>query len=87
MAKLLDQARQLMRIRHYSLRTEESYVRWMKEYIIFHGKRHTAAFGAAEVAGFLSYLATDRHVATSTQQQAIAALIFLYRDLLNIQFP
>jgi integrase len=87
MAKLLDQARQLMRIRHYSLRTEESYVRWMKEYIIFHGKRHPATLGAAEVTGFLSYLATDRNVAASTQQQATAALIFLYRDLLNIELP
>ena len=87
MAKLLDQARQLMRTRHYSLRTEESYVRWMKEYIIFHGKRHPATLGAAEVAGFLSYLATDRNVAASTQQQATAALIFLYRDLLNIELP
>jgi len=62
MAKLLDQARQLMRTRHYSLRTEESYVRWMKEYIIFHGQRHPATLGAAEVTAFLSYLARNRHV-------------------------
>ena len=85
MAKLLDQARQLMRTRHYSLRTEESYVRWMKEYIVFHGKRHPATLGAAEVSAFLSYLATNRNVAAAIQQQATAAIIFLYRDLLNIE--
>jgi integron integrase len=87
MPKLLDQARDLMRTRHYSIRTEEAYLRWIREYIIFHGKRHPAALGASEVTAFLSYLATDRQVAASTQQQATAALLFLYKDLLHLNLP
>jgi integron integrase len=87
MSLLLDQTRHLLRIRHYSIRTEQAYLRWIREYIIFHGKRHPSALGPSEVTAFLSYLASDRHVAASTQQQATSALLFLYRDVLHIDLP
>ena len=73
MAKLLDEARTLMRTRHMSLRTEEAYISWIKHYILFHGKRHPADLSARDVSAFLSHLATKRHVAASTQNQALDA--------------
>ena len=67
MPKLLTQVRELIRVRHYSRRTEQAYVHWIKQFIFFHNKRHPAEMGAAEVVAFLSHLAVDRQVATSTK--------------------
>ena len=86
MPKLLDEVRDLIRVRHYSIRTEEAYVRWIKEYICFHNKRHPAEMGEPEVSDFLSYLAVKRKVAASTQTQALGALLFLYRNVLKQPF-
>ncbi len=85
--KLLDQIRAAVRLRHYSRRTEQAYVHWAKRYIIFHGKRHPAMLGAPEVEAFLSALATERQVSASTQNQALAALLFLYREVLEQDLP
>jgi integron integrase len=81
--KLLDQVRQLMQLRHYSLRTEEAYVGWIRRYILFHGKRHPRELGENEIAGFLSNLAVHARVAASTQNQALNALLFLYKEVLR----
>ena len=81
--RLLDQARELMRTAHYSIRTEEAYLGWMRRYILFHGKRHPIEMGAAEVAAFLSHLANHEDVAASTQNQARNALLYLYRAVLD----
>ena len=85
--KLLDRLRRAIRIRHYSIRTEDTYVDWVRRLILFHGKRHPNELGAAEVSAFLSYLAVDRGVAPSTQNQAKSAILFLYRVVLNVQLP
>jgi integron integrase len=85
--RLLDQVRAHLRTRHYSLRTESSYVDWIKRFILFHGKRHPRDLGAAEVAAFLTHLALERNVAASTQNQALAALLFLYREVLGLDLP
>ena len=85
--RLLDRVRTAARLRHYSRRTEAAYVAWIRRYIFFHGKRHPAEMGAAEVTGFLSSLAVDSHVAASTQNQALGALLFLYRDVLELDLP
>jgi integron integrase len=87
MPKLLEQLRTLMRVRHYSIRTEEAYTHWIKQYIFFHNKRHPAEMGAPEVTAFLSHLAVQRRVAASTQNQALAAILFLYRKILQIDLP
>jgi integron integrase len=84
---LLDQLRGELRVRHYSLRTEEAYVDWTRRFILFHGKRHPKALGALEVEAFLTHLAVVRHVSASTQNQAKAALLFLYRELLGLDLP
>ncbi len=68
--RLLDQVRDLLRVRHYSLRTEECYVRWITQFILFHNKRHPRDMGAAEIEHFLTFLAVDQHVSASTQNQA-----------------
>src|SRR6202043_1272056 len=81
--KLLDQVRQLLRVRRYSLRTEEAYVAWIRRYILFHGKRHPAELAEAEVSAFLSALALEGRVAASTQNQALSALLFLYKEVLG----
>ena len=81
--KLLDQVRQLLRLRHYSLRTEEAYVAWIRRYILFHGKRHPAELAETEVSAFLSALAVEGRVAASTQNQALSALLFLYKEVLQ----
>jgi integron integrase len=81
--KLLDQVHQAIRARHYSPKTEESYVHWIKRFIFFHNKRHPAEMGEKEIGQFLSGLATDRHVSASTQNQALNAILFLYRDVLR----
>ncbi|MDR3682262.1 MAG: integron integrase [Geothrix sp.] len=85
--KLLDQLRERLRVRHYSLRTEDAYVDWVRRFILFHGKRHPRVLGAPEVQAFLSHLAVDRRVSPSTQNQAKAALLFLYRHLLEVDLP
>ena len=85
--KLLDQVRNAIRIRHYSLRTEEAYVHWTRAFIRFHGLRHPREMGAREVTSYLSHLATERDVAAATQQQALSALLFLYRQVLEIDLP
>jgi integron integrase len=81
--KLLDQIRQLMRLRHYSLRTEEAYVGWIRRYILFHGKRHPRDLAESDIASFLSSLAVTGQVAASTQNQALNALLFLYKEVLR----
>lgn len=81
--RLLDRVRAAIKVRHMSVRTEEAYVGWIRRYILFHGKRHPDEMGEPEVSRFLSALATERRVAASTQNQALAALIFLYHDVLE----
>ena len=83
--KLLDQVREKIRYKHYSLSTEKTYISWIKHYIIFHGKRHPADMGATEVERFLTYLANERHVSSSTQNQALSAILFLYRNVLALE--
>lgn len=85
--RLLDSPRESMRVRHYSRRTEETYLQWMKRFIVFTGKRHPRELGAAEVTAFLNDLALQCHVAASTQNQALAALLFLYKELLGEPLP
>ncbi len=85
--RLLDRVREAIRTRHYSPRTEKAYVAWIRRYIFFHGKRHPAEMGAAEVTRFLTSLAVDRRVAASTQNQALGALLFLYREVLGQELP
>ena len=80
--KLLDQVRDAIRTRHYSYRTEEAYVGWIKRFILFHNKRHPAEMGKPEIEQFLTALAVKRNVAASTQNQALAAMLFLYKDVL-----
>jgi integron integrase len=85
--RLLDWLREAIRARHYSRRTEKAYIQWIKRYIFFHGKRHRAEMGAPEVTKFLTSLAVDGGVAASTQNQALSALLFLYRDVLAVDLP
>ena len=85
--KLLDRMRDAIRVRHYALATERNYVQWARRFIFFHHKRHPAEMGAVEVEAFLSSLATERNVSASTQNQAMHALLFLYRDVLSIDLP
>src|SRR5262245_27194691 len=80
--KLLDRMRDTLRRRSYSTRTERAYVAWVTRFILFHGKRHPAAMGAAEVTSFLTSLAVDHRVSASTQNQALSAILFLYQDVL-----
>jgi hypothetical protein len=82
--RLLDQARQILRVRHYALSTEECYLQWMTRFILFHNKRHPRDMGAAEVEQFLTHLAVQGHVSASTQNQALNALVFLYAQVLEI---
>jgi site-specific recombinase XerD len=81
--KLLDRVRASVRTRHYSIRTEEAYVTWARRYILFHGKKHPSAMGAEEINAFLTHLAVDRNVSASTQNQALSAILFLYREVLG----
>ena len=81
--KLLDQVRDVIRLKHYSIRTEQAYVDWIKRYILFHNKRHPKEMGSREIEAFLTYLAVEQNVAASTQNQALSALLFLYRHVLK----
>jgi integron integrase len=85
--RLLDQLRHRIRVKHYALRTEKTYVDWVRRFILFHDKQHPRDLGAAEVEAFLSHLATVRQVSASTQNQAKAALLFLYKEILGIELP
>jgi len=82
-ARLREQVREVMRYKHYALRTEETYWHWIRRYILFHGKRHPRDMGAEQVRVFLSHLATVGGVAAATQNQALNALVFLYREVLH----
>ena len=85
--KLLDRMRTEIRLRHYSIRTEQTYIEWARRYIFFHNKRHPKDLGAAEAHAFLSHLAVERNVSASTQNQAKAALLFMYREVLAMELP
>lgn len=85
--RLLDLMREALRVRHYSLRTEEAYIHWTKRFIYFHGKRHPRELGPKEVEAFLTHLAVEGGVSASTQGQALAALLFLYKQVLAIELP
>lgn len=84
--KLLDIARDTLRRKHLSYRTEQAYIYWMRKFILFHGRRHPLEMGEAEVSQFLTFLATKKVVSASTQNQAFSALLFLYRDVLKREF-
>jgi integron integrase len=87
--KLLDQLRDAIRAKHYSYRTEQTYIDWCKRYILYHNKRHPAEMGIPEIQAYIVHLATDQQVAASTQNQALSAILFLYRNVLlrEIEFP
>ena len=85
--RLLDRVRDALRRRRYSYRTEQAYVHWIKRYIYFHDKKHPSQMGADEVTAFLTYLARERTVAASTQNQALSALLFLYGEVLGMKLP
>ena len=85
--KLLDRVKEAIRYKHYSLRTEDVYVYWCRFFIRFHGLRHPKEMGSAEVEAFLSHLANDRQVSASTHRQALSALLFMYKVVLQIDLP
>ena len=85
MSVLLNQIRNVMRVRRYSLETEKTYIYWIKKYIFFHDVRHPKEMGAAEVAAFLTHLAVEENVAATTQNQAMFALLFLYKEVLGAE--
>ena len=85
--RLIERLREAIRARHYSRRTEQAYWYWIRYFILFHGKRHPGEMGAREVTAFLSWLATERNVAAATQNQALSALVFLYRHVLGAGLP
>jgi len=80
----MDRVRQAIRARHRSRRTEEAYVHWIRRYIVFHGKAHPSTMGAREISAFLTWLAVRQHVSASTPNQALSALLYLYRHVLGI---
>ena len=81
--KLIENVRNVIRMKHYSIRTEETYISWIKRYIIFHNKRHPSKMSENEISEFLTYLAVKKNVAASTQNQAFNALLFLYKKVLK----
>ncbi len=82
--RLLDQVRDRLRLKNYAYRTEKLYLYWIKQYILFHNKRHPNEMGGPEIEQFLAYLATTKKVVASTQNQALSALLFLYREVLDL---
>src|SRR5688572_27725618 len=86
-SRLLDRLREQIRYMHYSLRTEEAYVHWVRAFIRFHGLRHPGELAGAEVEAFLSWLASERRVAPATHKQALSALLFLYQKVLKQDLP
>jgi integron integrase len=85
--RLLDQVREALRVRHYSYRTEQQYIAWIRRFIIFNAKVHPSTLGGRDVEAFLTHLAVDRKVAAATQAQALAAVLFLYKRVLNTDLP
>jgi site-specific recombinase XerD len=85
--RLLDQVRDRLRTLHYSYRTEQSYLFWVRRFILYSNRRHPSTMGGPEVERFLTHLAVERGVSASTQSQALAALLFLYRQVLQIELP
>lgn len=85
--RLVERFREAIRSGHYSRRTEQTYWYWVRYFVFFHGRRHPRELGAAEVTAFLSWLATERNVAAATQNQALAALLFLYKQVLDVDLP
>jgi len=85
--RLLDRLGQAIRVRHYSPRTEVTYRHWVRRFILFHGKRHPSGLAAPEIAAFLNHLAVEEHVSASTQNQALSAIVFLYRNVLEQEAP
>lgn len=81
--RLLDRVHDATRVRHYSLRTQQTYIQWIKRFIYFHNKRHPDEMGKKEIEAFLTHLAVDRQVAASTQNQALSAILFLYQKVLG----
>jgi site-specific recombinase XerD len=86
-SQFLEEARRVIRGRRFSIRTEESYLHWIREYVRFHGEKHPARLGAPEIQAYLSHLAVSRNVAASTQNVARCALLFLYREVLHLDLP
>jgi len=86
-SSLLDQLRQAIKTLHYSRRTEAAYVDWVRRFVVFHGRRHPSRLGGDDVATFLTYLAVERKVSASTQNQAMSAILFLYKHVLEVQLP
>ncbi|HEV8659189.1 MAG TPA: phage integrase N-terminal SAM-like domain-containing protein [Thermoanaerobaculia bacterium] len=85
--RLLDRLREAVRVRHYSIRTEEAYVNWARRFILFHDKRHPSSMGVEQVNAFLTHLAVNENVSASTQNQALSAIFFLYRHVLDDPLP
>jgi len=85
--RLLDRVRHAIRVRQYSMATEKTYMAWIRRYILFHGKRHPAEMEKLEIEAFLSHLAVNRAVSPATQNQALQAILFLYRNVLEIKLP
>lgn len=83
--KLLDQVRDVIRLKHYSIRTEETYVSWIKRFVLFHDKKHPLEMGKPEIEVFLTHLAVDLNVSASTQNQALSSLLFLYHEVLGTE--
>ncbi len=85
MSEFINNVRDIMRKKHYSVHTENAYTDWIKRYIIYHGKRHPKEMGESEISQFLTHLARDRNVAAGTQNQALNALVFLYKNVLQTE--
>jgi hypothetical protein len=85
--RLLDRVRDRLRYKHYSMRTEQAYIHWIKRFIYFHGKRHPEQMNGPEVEAFLTHLATKEKVAAATQSQALSALLFLYKEVIGKNLP
>ena len=85
--RLVHRIRSAIRVRHYSVRTERAYMHWIRRFVVFHGRRHPAELGGAEVTEFLNHLATVENVAAATQAQALSAVLFLYKAVLGIELP
>jgi integrase len=85
--RLLDQVRQVARRKHMSIRTEKSYVYYIRDFILFHNKRHPKDMGVGEIRAYLTYLAVEKKIAASTQNVALCALLFLYRQVLQLELP
>lgn len=83
--RLLDEVRNALRVKHYSIRTEEVYIQWIRRFIYFHNKKHPADMGEAEISAFLTHLAVSKNVTASTQNQALSALLFLYKQVLGVE--